>query len=39
MNIYVHGLNSLDVKAANVLENLLDKSKNPSDKKIIKKAN
>lgn len=37
LNIYAHGLNSLDVKAANALENLLDKNKS-SDKKAIKKV-
>lgn len=38
LNLYVHSLNSLDVKAANALENLLDKNKS-SDKKTIKKVN
>ena len=35
MNIYVHGLNSLDIKAANALENLLDKRNLNQNQNVI----
>lgn len=38
MNIYVHGLNSSDIKAANTLENLLSNDNKENEKEYVKKT-